>query len=345
MNQNLVFCEECRDDVAFTVSDTRMTGIIKGVHYQYSGREAHCPACGALLYVPKINDYNLKALYDVYREQNGIISLALIRAIPEKYAIGKRPLSLLLGWGELTFSRYYDGDLPTRQYSDVLKKIYEDPDYYSKLLEAGKDNLKSKLSYVKSKKAVCALLDASSAPGTKINIAIRYLLSQCEDITPLALQKALYYIQGFHYAFYHTFLFAEDCEAWVHGPVYRDIYFRYRDYRFDPISPNKDFDFSQIMPAEKIIFDSVIHHLCCYSGKMLECFTHREAPWLNARGRLPLSAPSERVITQSSIGEYFCSVKETYHMTEPCDIRAYALDMFSNTADRKVILNADEIGS
>lgn len=52
----------------------------------------------------------------------------------------------------------------------------------------------------------------------------------------------LYHIRGFYYAFYKTFLFSEECEAWVHGPVYREIYFRYRDYQFDPIEGNDEFD-------------------------------------------------------------------------------------------------------
>lgn len=36
----------------------------------------------SLLYVPKINDYNLKALYDVYRTAKGIIPLEHIMADP-----------------------------------------------------------------------------------------------------------------------------------------------------------------------------------------------------------------------------------------------------------------------
>lgn len=60
------------------------------------------------------------------------------------------------------------------------------------------------------------------------------MLYKCEDITPLVLQKALYYDQGFYYAFEGQFIFNEDCEAWVHGPVYRKVYNRYSTYRFDP---------------------------------------------------------------------------------------------------------------
>ena len=332
MDQKKVFCEECRKDVEYTITDVVMTGTIKGTTYDYPGREARCIDCGSLIYVPEINDHNLKALYDVYRSANGIISLEHIMEIPEKYAIGKRPLSLLLGWGEQTFSRYYDGDIPTKQYSDILTRLYNEPAFYSELLEAGKDSFKSAASYEKTRKAVDILLGRSvdAAGEPKISIAVKYLLNRCEDVSPLALQKALYYIQGFYNAFYDAFIFSENCEAWVHGPVYRDIYYRYRDYRFDPIAPNNSFDDTILTTQEKAIFDSVINHLCCYSGKVLERFTHNEAPWLSARKDLPASAPSERIITQESIHEYFSAVKSKYNMVTPNDIRAYAQDMFES---------------
>lgn len=322
------FCEECRNDVEFTTASVPMTGTIKGKEYHYTGTEARCADCGNLVFVPEISDDNLRSLYNVFREENGIVSLDVICAIPEKYDIGKRPLSLLLGWGELTFSRYCDGDIPTRQYSDILQRIYNEPQFYSELLEANKANLKSQRTYEKTRRAVDALLSVDAPSNSKINTVIQYLLYQCEDITPLALQKALYYIQGFHFAFYRTFLFPEDCQAWTHGPVYRDIYFRYRDYRFDPIEKATTFDTSVFSASEKAICDSVINNLCCYSGKILERFTHNEAPWLTTRGDLPDSAPSDRIIEKSVIGAYFDAVKAKYNMVNPRDIKDYAQDMF-----------------
>ena len=322
------FCEECRNDVEYTTASVPMTGTIKGKEYHYTGTEARCADCGNLVFVPEISDDNLRSLYNVFREENGIVSLDVICAIPEKYDIGKRPLSLLLGWGELTFSRYCDGDIPTRQYSDILQRIYNEPQFYSDLLEANKANLKSQRTYEKTRRAVDALLSVNAPPNSKINTVIQYLLYQCEDITPLALQKALYYIQGFHFAFYRTFLFPEDCQAWTHGPVYRDIYFRYRDYRFDPIEKTTTFDASVFSASEKAICDSVINNLCCYSGKILERFTHNEAPWLTTRGDLPDSAPSDRIIEKSVIGAYFDAVKAKYNMVNPRDIKDYAQDMF-----------------
>ena len=328
MEKNKVFCEECRDDVEYRVSSVPMTGTIKGKEYSYIGKEARCTDCGSLVFVPAISDANLQALYDVFRLENDIVSLDVIRAIPEKYAIGKRPLSLLLGWGELTFTRYFDGDMPTRQYSDILKRIYDDPQFYAELLEANKENLKSAHSYEKSHRAVDSLLTVNIEPFSKINAVIQYLLNQCEDVTPMALQKALYYIQGFYYAFYRVFLFSEDCQAWVHGPVYRDIYFRYRDYRYDPIEKTASFDTSIFTDGEIAIIDSIINNLCCYSGKILERFTHNETPWLVTRGDLPSTVSSDRIIEKKLIGDYFEAVKVKYNMVNPSDIKDYAQDMF-----------------
>lgn len=328
MMKKMTFCEKCRDDVEFIVATTSMIGNIKGVNYNYYGKIAKCINCNEEVFVPEIIDYNLKALYDVYREKNGIISLDKILEIPKKYSIGKRPLSLLLGWGELTFSRYCDGDMPTKQYSDILSKIYDFPKYYEEILEANKERLKSENAYKKSRKALDDIL-ACKEKTSKINDAIKYVLNECEDITPLSLQKALYYIQGFYFAFYNDFLFEEECEAWVHGPVFREVYFKYRDYHFDPIDIKKEPIDLSLTSSEKAIYDSVINYLCCYSGNILEQFTHNETPWLIARGDLSLTTPCNYVISKDSIKKYFVGVKDKYNMMNPNDIKSYALDMFN----------------
>lgn len=329
MSAQSTFCPECRRNVKYSVKRNKEAAELKGEVFEFTSHSAYCDECGSEVYIAGLEDANLKALYDAYRQRHQMISLEDIRAIPEKYNIGKRPLSLLLGWGEQTFSRYFDGDMPTKQYSEILKQIYANPAYYLSLLEKNKDNLKSPKAYEKSKTATERLL---SIPVTrleqKIDVAVAYLLYQCQDITNMSLQKALYYAQGFFYAFYSTFLFAEDCEAWVHGPVYRDIYGRYRDYCFDPISSMDDFDLSSLSGQEKLLLDSIVRHVCCYSGKTLESFTHTETPWVSARAGLPIDASSNEVISKQSIGEYFTSVKEKYGMLTPANIKDYTDYLF-----------------
>jgi len=331
MKEKMTFCEECRKDVAYSVESVSMKGTLKSEEYSYIGKKAICAECGAEVCVAEIEDQNLKALYDAYRQRNGIISLEKILEIPQKYNIGKRPFSLLLGWGEMTFTRYCDGDMPTKQYSDVLLRIYDEPAFYLSLLEDSKGNLKSQIAYEKSKRATIELIGGQKSEACKVDEVISYLLFRCEDITPLALQKALYYIQGFYYAFMNSFLFAEDCEAWVHGPVYREIYNRYSGYRFDPIESDGEFDVSVFTDSEKAVIDSVIQNICCYSGKILEQFTHSEMPWLKTRGNLPADANSNRIINKETIGEYFTAIKQKYNMLSPNDIENYAQVMFNRS--------------
>ena len=199
------------------------------------------------------------------------------------------------------------------------------------ILEENKGNLKSSIAYEKSKRATIALLGQVKMANSKVDEVIGYLLFQCEDITPLALQKAIYYVQGLYYSFMDTFLFNDDCEAWVHGPVYREIYNQYSTYRFDPIEGEKDFDVSIFTDTEKAVIDSVIQNFCCYSGKILECFTHSEMPWLKTRGNLPTEAHSNRIISKELIGEYFIAVKQKYNMLVPEDVENYAKVMFERT--------------
>ena len=142
-----IFCEMCRIDVEHVVTIKEMTGTIKNKKYHYIGEEALCKYCGSIVFIPEIIDSNLKSLYDVFRKENDLVSLDEIHAIPEKYNIEKRSISILFGWDELTFSRYCEGDISKKQYSDMFRRIYHDPLYYSELLEANKENLKSRNDY------------------------------------------------------------------------------------------------------------------------------------------------------------------------------------------------------
>ena len=323
-----VFCENCRKDVDYNIIEEQMIGTIKGETYTYTGKVAKCKECNSDIFVNSINDYNLKALYDVYREENGIISLEKVLGICEKYNISKRPLSLLLGWGEQTYSRYCNGDIPSKQYSDILNKIYESPVFYSELLENNKEKLPSEIAYKKSKEAVDKILEGNLNNESKINMVINYILNRCGDITPLALQKSLYYVQGFYYAFNDKFLFEEDCQAWAHGPVYPEVYFKYKHYKFDPIESKIEVSDTIFTSSELIIMENVVKHFCCYSGKVLEKFTHSEYPWLETRGEIPELESSTEIIKKEYIGKYFKDVKEKYNMINPNDIESYAKKMF-----------------
>lgn len=68
-----------------------------------------------------------------------------------------------------------------------------------------------------------------------------YFLSKGEkfgkrSITPLKIQKLVYYAQGFYLALFNKPLFNEKIEAWQHGPVCRILYNKYKKYSYHIIS-------------------------------------------------------------------------------------------------------------
>ncbi len=210
----------------------------------------------------------------------------------------------------------------------MLKKIYESPEYFKEILETGKSNLKSELSYERSIKKVNSLLNSKVLQSSKIDEVIEYILYKCEDTTHLALQKILYYVQGFNYAFYEKFCFEDECEAWVHGPVFRNVYSKYSSSGYDSIESPKELCFITLTSIEVAILDSVIKNFACYSGKTLESFTHSEEPWIVTRGDLPMGMPSDKVIEKELIAKYFKEVKNKYEMLKPSDIKKYSSSLF-----------------
>lgn len=110
MMNRIVFCPDCRLDVRFSVREKPDSAELKGEVYEFISKTAYCDECGTEVYVPEIEDENLKSLYGAYRQKHNIISLENIQSLPEKYHIGKRPL------------RYYlDG--ASKRSVDIMKAI------------------------------------------------------------------------------------------------------------------------------------------------------------------------------------------------------------------------------
>jgi hypothetical protein len=158
-----------------------MTKNIKGKEFEYLGKVAFCGECEAEIFVAEIRDYNLMKLDEAFRKEEDLITVPEMAFILEKYNIGKRPLSLLLGWGELTLTRYLDGDIPTKIYSEILRRILDEPDYMRELLEKNKDSL-TDIAYKRCNEALINLeviggLGFSSS--NKIDNVVKYLLVSC----------------------------------------------------------------------------------------------------------------------------------------------------------------------
>lgn len=321
-------CEKCRDIVEFSVREEAITKVIKGKEITYKAKVAFCNECGEEIFVGEIRDQNLKMLDIAYREHEQLIQVSEIDSILEKYNIGKRPLSILLNWGEGTLTRYLDGDVPTKQYSEKLRLLLEDSGYMFNILEENKDKITER-AYKLCKEAIEKIETEMLNGDGKIDSVVKYFIINCVEITPLALQKLLYFAQGFYKAFNYEYLFDNDCEAWVHGPVYRNVYDKYKNRGFNPIEDNiSEYDDFELTETEKEILDSIIVNFGCFSGKILEKMTHVETPWRITRRGLGDYESSNRIIEKELISEYFSEIKSKYNMLNFSDIKDYSSDLF-----------------
>lgn len=125
-------------------------------------------------------------------------------------------------------------------------------------------------------------------------------------ITHLKVQKLIYYAQGWSLAHFDRPLFAEELQAWAHGPVAVQVWNRFRDYRFDAIPIQKgEIKFNA---AAVSLLTAVNDKYGIFMAKRLEKMTHEEAPWKNARGDLPPEAKCQEIITKDSMKKYFKSL-------------------------------------
>lgn len=161
----------------------------------------------------------------------------------------------------------------------------------------------------------------------KMRSAICYLLKRTEALTPLALQKMLYFAQGIHMALFGEELFWEDCQAWAHGPVFKTVYETFRDFQYQPIVDEQLSLFGdgmqELSEREKKALDLAAASFGLYNGKILERLTHRETPWKEARtGCLP-SQRSNEVISKASMKRYFQEAARQYDFASVEGIRKY----------------------
>jgi uncharacterized phage-associated protein len=120
-------------------------------------------------------------------------------------------------------------------------------------------------------------------------------------ISNLKLQKLLYYAQAWHLALFKQPLFEEEIEAWVHGPVVPQIFRRYRDCKWNPITNGGAIP----SPSLSTHLDEVWRVYGNLSAFDLERLTHSEDPWRIARDGLPSDASSNAIIEKSSMQEYY----------------------------------------
>lgn len=324
-NEKMDFCTVCRKETGYTLKKINIQKKIKDTEYTFSITVAMCNECGEEMSIPGLMDRNIQEFDKQYRAYENIVSVGDIEKLMKIYKIGKAPLSLALGFGEITITRYLSGQIPSKDYSDIIKRALSSPAFMKQQLNANKDKL-APAAYHKALDAVIQLESLFSVSNKMLRV-IFYLFKKLEEVTPLMLQKLLYFIQGESYALNGKPMFLESCQAWIHGPVYPKVYEMFRDFKYNPIEDPRfailDGTEDALTKDERKVIDLVVNTFGQYGGKILERITHEEDPWKFARNGYGDQIPSNEPIPLESIATYYSKKNAEYNFSSEKGIKMY----------------------
>jgi uncharacterized phage-associated protein len=126
-----------------------------------------------------------------------------------------------------------------------------------------------------------------------------------EPVTHMRLQKLLYYAQGWCLASRGEPLFEAVIEAWQHGPVVRDVFPKFADFKGRGIPDSESAVAESLSERDKHLIEWVWGLEGKYSAAELRRRTHQEAPWKQARGKLPEDAPADAPISVAAMRAFF----------------------------------------
>jgi len=330
-------CFECGTKDAYELIETTRRYEGDGYCFDLKVTVPFCKNCGAPLVNEELETQIAKLANEKIREQRGIITTEEISEILARYNVSQKYLSKLLGWGEITLTRYVSGGYtPSTQNSDKLKSL-KDPYVLIKIMsekiEETNGDIENEPAFQKLKQRVNEqIIEVEKSKG-KIYQVVNWFLSQAEDdncLTHLALQKLLYFSQGWNYVFNNRALFQNDCEAWVHGAVYRVIYDEFKKFKYRPL-PKMSKEIT--LPTEEVTVLEFVkqHYFNVYTAKALEKICHLEEPFVTARKGFITHENSEEIIQKSSIKEYYLSIAKKYNISEDNtnNVKLYLNDLLS----------------
>lgn len=122
-----------------------------------------------------------------------------------------------------------------------------------------------------------------------------------EALTPLKLQKILYYAQGWSLAMRNQPLFSEDILAWKLGPVVREVYNELKDYGAADLR-RQDYDATNsVSDPDTIRFlNSIWQSYGRLTPGDLVNRTHLSKPWVATYNN-----PDKEIIYQEELRDYF----------------------------------------
>lgn len=314
INENLVLREE---KVNYVVKDEEIE-VVEKYYIDLNTNER--------IYNKELAVENDIVAYDVYKKKKGLLTTDEIKDIRRKYQLTQKEYALAIGVGEITIHRFENGTIQTESI-DAIMKLSKNPQNMLQLISQNKEKIEKEVfertvkciknlielekhriadfDYQEMKKLKFEMTDVNNVAeaiidmyNAKIDKKEEAMGIKLSDMTPLKLQKLLYFVNGICLSVFDIPAFEAPIMAWEHGPVVEEIYHKYKNYGSSAIYQANSI--KKVSLGLQQVIKEVIKGYGKYTAGQLIDLTHEEEPWKNSK--------KNEIINNIKIKEYFDKV-------------------------------------
>lgn len=306
-------------------------GIVKGEIVDYEEMYYLCPMTKGEEneFVPAgIMDKNLLFARDAYRTSKGLLTSSDISEIRKFYELTQNEFSNLLGWGDVTVTRYESKTIQDETYDRLMRMAKENPLFALESLEKHEEKF-SEHKYMKIRKKVVERIEESGVQYLKIQeikstYASYNMESDYNGRKLLDLEKLANVIGYFAHSVNHLYRiklmkllwYADVLHYKRHGKSMMGLVYKHMTYGALPLAYDEIVHLPTVMLEEQILYNDISLKIMPNSELDLSLFSPEELSILQL-----VSEKFKHNYTKEIV-DYMHNEK-AYRLTKPYKIISY----------------------
>lgn len=324
-------CLECGAKDSYEYKEVEREYVGEGYDFTMRVRIPFCKECGAAIVNESLESEIAKKANLKIRESKGIIQQEEILEIISQYDASQKFLSRMLGWGEITLTRYINRNFtPNYENSEKIKSI-KNPYVFKHILddrleESHNELLKDK-AFVKLKNSVMQQIDELEKRKGKVFKVVNWFMSQASEdnrMTGLTLQNLLYFSQGWNYAINNEELFNDECEIRENSVAYGAVYDEFEKFKYKPL-PYVEKQVELPEREIKVLQCVKDNYFEVYTPKTLDYIYHLEEESMDVL----IEIGDVKRLEKGYLREYYSKIAKKYNVSEEnmSNIKVYLCDL------------------
>ena len=266
--------------------------LIKGEPVEFEETYYFCPLCvdeDENEFVPAdMMDQNLQNARDSYRRAHGLLTSDEIAEIRTSYKLSQSDLALILGWGEITITRYESKSIQDETYDQILRMFRDDPTFALQQLTRQasrfstekyrqlRANILSKVERIGVSQLIKKTIEAQYAAFDgigdfngnqkldldKLGKVMAFFAQYEKNLYKVKLMKLLWYADALSYK--------------RRGRAITGLVYEHKPYGALPIASSDIIHLPEVKVEEIEINDNTAYHITAASGISLEGFNAEE---------------------------------------------------------------------